>query len=87
MSKTFVDGIRMFENKQDWILCDMKINPDEMINWINQNRANVNERGSIPITVAKSEKGIYSMLNSYEVKRSKEVTTQQHSPDRDDMPF
>lgn len=87
MSKTFVDGIRMFENKQDWILCDMKINPDEMINWINQNRANVNERGSIPVTVAKSEKGIYSMLNSYEVKRSKEVTTQQHSPDRDDMPF
>ena len=87
MSKTFVDGIRMFENKQDWILCDMKINPDEMINWINQNRANVNERGSIPITVAKSEKVIYSMLNSYEVKRSKEVTTQQHSPDRDDMPF
>lgn len=87
MSKTFVDGIRMFENKQEWILCDMKINPDEMINWINQNRANVNERGSIPITVAKSEKGIYSMLNSYEVKRSKEVTTQQHSPDRDDMPF
>jgi len=87
MSKTFVEGIRMFENKQDWILCDMKINPDEMINWINQNRANVNERGSIPVTVAKSEKGIYSMLNSYEVKRSKEVTTQQHSPDRDDMPF
>jgi hypothetical protein len=87
MSKTFVDGIRMFENKQDWILCDMKINPDEMINWINQNRANVNERGSIPVTVAKSEKGIYSMLNSYEVKRSKEVTTAQHSPDRDDMPF
>ena len=87
MSKTFVDGIRMFENKQDWILCDMKINPDEKINWINQKRANVNERGSIPVTVAKSEKGIYSMLNSYEVKRSKEVTTQQHSPDRDDMPF
>ncbi len=87
MSKTFVEGIRMFENKQDWILCDMKINPDEMINWINQNRANVNERGSIPVTIAKSEKGIYSMLNSYEVKRSKEVTTQQHSPDRDDMPF
>lgn len=87
MSKTFVDGIRMFENKQEWILCDMKINPDEMINWINQNRANVNERGSIPVTVAKSEKGIYSMLNSYEVKRSKEVTTQQHSPDREDMPF
>ena len=87
MSKTFVDGIRIFENKQDWIVCDIKINPDEMINWINQNRANINERGSIPITVAKSEKGMYSMLNSYEVKRSKEVTTQQHSPDRDDMPF
>ena len=87
MSKTFVDGIRIFENKQDWIVCDIKINPDEMINWINQNRANINERGSIPITIAKSEKGMYSMLNSYEVKRSKEVTTQQHSPDRDDMPF
>lgn len=87
MSKTFVDGIRIFDNKQDWIVCDIKINPDEMINWINQNRANINERGSIPITVAKSEKGMYSMLNSYEVKRSKEVTTQQHSPDRDDMPF
>ena len=77
----------MLENKQGWILSDMKINPDEKINWIKQNRANVNERGSIPVTVAKSEKGIYSMLNSYEVKRSKEVTTAQHSPDRDDMPF
>lgn len=87
-NKTWVDGIRVFDNKQDWIICDIKINPDEMINWINDNRANVNNRGSIPITIAKSEKGLYSMLNSYEVQQSKEVTTKQHSPDREeDLPF
>ena len=87
-NKTWVDGIRVFDNKQDWIICDIKINPDEMIKWINDNRNNVNNRGSIPITIAKSEKGLYSMLNSYEVQQSKEVTTAQHSPDReDDLPF
>ena len=59
-----------------------------MIAWINENRNNVNNRGSIPITIAKSEKGLYSMLNSYEVQQSKEVTTKQHSPDREeDLPF
>ena len=75
MTKTWVNGIRVFENKQDWIVCDIKINADEMIAWINENRANVNSRGSIPITIAKSEKGLYSMLNSYEIQKSKEVTT------------
>ena len=88
MTKTWVDGLRAFENKQEWIICDIKINADEMINWINQNRTNVNERGSIPITIAKSEKGLYGMLNTYEVQKSKEVTTAQHSPDREaDLPF
>lgn len=88
MTKTWVNGIRVFENKQDWIICDIKINADEMIAWINENRNNVNNRGSIPITIAKSEKGLYSMLNSYEVQQSKEVTTKQHSPDREeDLPF
>ena len=87
-TKTWVDGIRVFENKQDWIVCDIKINADEMIKWINDNRANVNNRGSIPITIAKSEKGLYSMLNSYEIQQTKEVTTAQHSPDREeDLPF
>ena len=88
MTKTWVNGIRVFENKQDWIICDIKINADEMIAWINENRNNVNNRGSIPITIAKSEKGLYSMLNSYEVQQSKEVTTKQHSTDREeDLPF
>tara|TARA_R110000751_G_scaffold212860_1_gene316396 strand:- start:587 stop:859 length:273 start_codon:yes stop_codon:yes gene_type:complete len=86
-NKTWVDGLRIFENKQDWIVCDVKINADQMIKWINDNRANVNERGSIPITIAKSEKGFYSMLNTYEIQKSKEVTTAQHSPDREDLPF
>lgn len=88
MTKTWVNGIRVFENKQDWIICDIKINADEMIAWINENRNNVNSRGSIPITIAKSEKGLYSMLNGYEIQKSKEVTTAQHSPDREeDLPF
>lgn len=89
MTKTWVNGIRVFENnKQDWIICDAKINADQMIQWINDNRHNVNSRGDIPITIAKSEKGIYSMLNTYEVQKSKEVTTKQHSPDREeDLPF
>ena len=78
MTKTWVNGIRVFENKQDWIVCDIKINADEMIAWINENRANVNERGSIPITIAKSEKGLYSMLNSIrstKIKRGNNSTT------------
>jgi hypothetical protein len=88
MTKTWVDGLRAFENKQEWIICDIKINADEMINWINQNRTNVNERGFIPITIARGQKGAYGMLNSYEVQKSKEVTTAQHSPDREaDLPF
>lgn len=88
MNKTFVNGLRIFDNKQDWIVCDIKINPDELIKWINDNRDNVNGRGSIPITIAKSEKGLYSILNSYEIQKSKEITTAQHSPDReDDFPF
>ena len=88
MTKTWVNGIRVFENKQDWIICDAKINADQMIQWINDNRDNVNSRGDIPITIAKSEKGLYSMLNTYEIQKSKEVTTAQHSPDREeDLPF
>lgn len=87
-TKTWVNGIRIFDNKQDWIVCDIKIDADEFIAWINENRSNINDRGSIPITIAKSEKGFYSMLNSYEIQRSKQVTSKQHSPDReDDMPF
>ena len=89
MTKTWVDGLRVSSiTNRNGLVCDIKINADEMINWINQNRANVNERGSIPITIAKSEKGLYSMLNTYEVQKSKEVTTAQHSPDREaDLPF
>ena len=37
-NKTWVDGLRIFENKQEWIVCDVKINADQMIKWINDNR-------------------------------------------------
>lgn len=88
MTKVFVDGLRAYHNERDFIIADMYIDADAMIKFINSNKDNVNQKGHIPIQLKKSEKGMYAELNSWVIKNSKQVTTAQHSPDReDDLPF
>ena len=54
-NKTWVDGLRIFDNKQDWIICDIKINPDDP------------RRGMFFVYISKDDRKA-AMANAFEFK-------------------
>ena len=80
----FISGLYPKPAKVDWVKSDVSVNIELLIEELNKLTPNA-IKGFITLSLCESKAGKqYFKLNDY---KPKEVTTADHSPDRDDLPF
>ena len=80
----FISGLYTKTAKVDWVKSDVSVNIELLIEELNKLKPKA-IKGFINLSLCESKAGKqYFKLNDY---KPKEVTTADHSPDRDDLPF
>tara|TARA_R100001129_G_scaffold134197_3_gene95498 strand:+ start:193 stop:450 length:258 start_codon:yes stop_codon:yes gene_type:complete len=80
----FISGLYPKPAKVDWVKSDVSVNIELLIEELNKLKPRAT-KGFINLSLCESKAGKqYFKLNDY---KPKEVTTADHSPDRDDLPF
>jgi hypothetical protein len=80
----FISGLYPKPAKVDWVKSDVSVNIELLIEELNKLKPKA-IKGFINLSLCESKAGKqYFKLNDY---KPKEVTTADHSPDRDDLPF
>ena len=80
----FISGLYPKLAKVDWVKSDVSVNIELLIEELKKLKPRAT-KGFINLSLCESKAGKqYFKLNDY---KPKEVTTADHSPDRDDLPF
>ena len=80
----FISGLYPKPAKVDWVKNDVSVNIELLIEELKKLKPRAT-KGFINLSLCESKAGKqYFKLNDY---KPKEVTTADHSPDRDDLPF
>ena len=80
----FISGLYPKPAKVDWVKSDVSVNIELLIEELKKLKPRAT-KGFINLSLCESKAGNqYFKLNDY---KPKEVTTADHSPDRDDLPF
>ncbi len=80
----FISGLYPKPAKVDWVKSDVSVNIELLIEELKKLKPRAT-KGFINLSLCESKAGKqYFKLNDY---KPKEVTTADHSPDRDDLPF
>jgi hypothetical protein len=80
----FISGLYPKPAKVDWVKSDVSVNIELLIEELKKLKPRAT-KGFINLSLCESKAGKqYFKLNDF---KPKEVTTADHSPDRDDLPF
>lgn len=89
----FVDGLGVYQNDRDFVVCDISIEPKKLIAFLQANKEHMSEKGYFRISVLKSknkEGVIYAKLDTWKPTEKAENTGVQY-PDAEinpeDIPF
>ena len=93
-NKEFLNFVFPRPSKFDWVVANISLNVDEMIEWLQNNREKANSnKGYIDFDVLKYSKDPNKFYaRRYNKELPKQVTAKEHMPDREtveqsDLPF
>jgi hypothetical protein len=78
----FVDGLGVYQNDKDFVVCDISIEPKKLIAFLQANKEHMSEKGYFRISVLKSknkEGVIYAKLDTW--KPTEKVADSQENTD------
>ena len=90
MKSKLISGLYCSKPNVEWKKVRLGVKVDEFIKDLQSRKEYVTSQGflNIDICVSKDGQKLYATLDTYEFEREKQVTSNDHSPDRDqDLPF
>lgn len=85
----FVDGLGVYQNDKDFVVCDISIEPKKLIAFLQANKEHMSEKGYFRISVLKSknkEGVIYAKLDTWKPKESTGIDYPENTISPDDLP-
>jgi len=87
-NRVLVDGLRPKYGEKDWIHCTLQIKVEELQKWLNDYKKHASQYGFMFVDILKSKSKEGVLYGSYFIKdKPEQVTSSQHMPDRDTVPF